>query len=336
MFTRINKRIKYSNDTLLLTSSNSNSNSNTQQSIETLNIEIDTNIINKRSSSSQQVYFKLCGKTRRLPKRGLGGILLSQILLIGGTIVHEILCYQMININNSDINVSSTAYIIFAIIGIITFLISQTTYFDTLSSIPGYQTSNRMSHEEYNKNPPQKVIKNVAFNLTYCTTCKLVRDIRTFHCNRCGMCIERHDHHCGFVSNCIGKDNLNKFFYFICATTLHSGFVSVISLYTFIKTVHTLFSSSHTTGNNTTGSSYALFSGVLALYIGCIFLSMLFMVIQHVFMFLHNETKNETIRHKYDNTVFNDGLSTNCREVFCNEESQFDPDEWKRSLNSIN
>jgi hypothetical protein len=149
------------------------------------------------------------------------------------------------------------------------------------------------------------------------------------------MCIERHDHHCGFVSNCIGKDNLNKFFYFICATTLHSGFVSAISLYTFIKTVHTLFSSSHNNGN-TTSSSYALFSGVLALYIGCIFLSMLFMVIQHVFMFLHNETKNETIRHKYDNTVFNDGLSTNCREVFCNEESQFDPDEWKRSLNSIN
>lgn len=328
MFTRINKRTKHSNDTLL---TSSNSNSNTQQSIETLNIELDTNIINKHSSSSQQVYFKLFHKTRRLPKRGLGGILLSQILFIGGTIAHEILCFQMTNINNPNINISPTSFIIFAIIGIITFLISQTTYFDTLSSLPGYQTSHRMSLEEYNKNPPQKVIKNVAFNLTYCTTCKLVRDIRTFHCNRCGMCIERHDHHCGFVSNCIGKDNLNKFFYFICATTLHSGFVSIISLYTFIKTVHTLFSSA-----NTTGSSYALFSGILALYIGCIFLSMLFMVFQHVFMFLHNETKNETIRHKYDNTVFNDGLSINCKEVFCNEESQFDPEEWKRSLNSIN
>ena len=328
MLTHNNKYTNHSNETLF-----TSSDSNQQLRMETLNVDIDRNIINKRSTSSKQIYFKLCGKTRRLPNiRGLGGILLSQLLFFGGTFSYELMCFLIIKANNPEINVSSTSYIVFVVIGLITFLIAQICYFDTLSSIPGYQTTNKMSYDEYNKNPPQKVIKNVAFNLTYCTTCKIVRDIRTFHCNHCGMCIERHDHHCGFVSNCIGKDNLNKFFYFICATSLHSGFVSIISLYTFIKTVHTLFSKQ--SSGNKTSLVYVILSGVLTLYIGCIFLSMLFMIIQHIFMFLHNETKNETIRHKYDNTVFNDGLSTNCREVFCNKESQFDPDEWKRSLNS--
>ena len=239
------------------------------------------------------------------------------------------MCFLIVKANEPQVNVSPTSYTVFAIIGLITFLTAEISYFDTLSSIPGYQTTNRMSVEEYNKNPPQRVIKNVAFNLTYCSTCKIVRDIRTFHCSHCNMCVERHDHHCGFVANCIGKDNLKRFFIFISATTLHCGVVTIVSLYTFIKTIGLSFNSH--SSDNEISSVYSVLSGVLTLYIGILFLSMLFMVIQHVFMFVHNETKNETIRHKYDNTVFNEGYSTNCREVFCNEETQFDPDEWKRS-----
>lgn len=66
-----------------------------------------------------------------------------------------------------------------------------------------------------------------------CTTCLVVRPLRSKHCSICKKCVEVMDHHCPFTGNCIGKKN-HRFFvgYLILLSfcgifVVHTGFLYV-------------------------------------------------------------------------------------------------------------
>lgn len=42
----------------------------------------------------------------------------------------------------------------------------------------------------------------------------------TYHCKRCDVCIRDYDHHCPWVSKCIGGSNLKRFYFFVCTISL--------------------------------------------------------------------------------------------------------------------
>ena len=72
-----------------------------------------------------------------------------------------------------------------------------------------------------------------------CPECKVIRTARSRHCAICNQCVERFDHHCPWVNNCVGINNHNGFLVFLLSIwvkiVFHSYF-DTISLVKFIVT----------------------------------------------------------------------------------------------------
>ncbi|XP_035264965.1 palmitoyltransferase ZDHHC9-like [Anguilla anguilla] len=167
--------------------------------------------------------------------------------------------------------------------------------------------------------PPPR-IRNVQINgqivkLKYCYTCKIFRPPRASHCSICDNCVDRFDHHCPWVGNCVGKRNYRYFYLFTLSLSLLTIYIFTFDIvHVVLRSVDSGFVS---TIRDTPGTVLEVLVCFFTLW------SVVGLTGFHTYLISLNQTTNEDIKgswsgkNRVQNPYSHRNFGKNCCEVLC-------------------
>lgn len=167
--------------------------------------------------------------------------------------------------------------------------------------------------------PPPR-IRNVQINgqivkLKYCYTCKIFRPPRASHCSICDNCVDRFDHHCPWVGNCVGKRNYRYFYLFTLSLSLLTIYIFTFDIvHVVLRSVDSGFVS---TIRDTPGTVLEVVVCFFTLW------SVVGLTGFHTYLISLNQTTNEDIKgswsgkNRVQNPYSHRNFGKNCCEVLC-------------------
>ena len=143
-----------------------------------------------------------------------------------------------------------------------------------------------------------------------CSTCNIIRPLRTAHCGTCDNCVLKLDHHCPWIGTCVGKRNYHYFFFFLIFLNLTQIFVGIFSI-VYIGTKIAYDVKYYKKHDMFKGKEIKIAFGnvVVEIWLICyISLSMIFttgLLLYHINIIKYDKTTREELKKLFLNPFFN-------------------------------
>ncbi|CAL9088498.1 unnamed protein product [Musa acuminata var. zebrina] len=154
-------------------------------------------------------------------------------------------------------------------------------------------------------------VEGVSVKIKYCKICKIYRPPRSCHCVVCDNCVDRFDHHCPWIGQCIGLRNSRYYLMFILSALVFFSYIFAFSWLrirrNWWKTRSGLF---RMLGDAPETFLLALFSFMAIWLLGGFF-------IFHAYLIAHNQTARENFKQSYAKTPnpYDKGILRNIKEA---------------------
>lgn len=154
------------------------------------------------------------------------------------------------------------------------------------------------------------IVNDIVVKVKYCDTCLLYRAPRASHCSICDNCVQRFDHHCPWVGQCIGIRNYRFFFLFISSSTFLCIYVFTFSLLNILTHNKDGVSLKKTMSREVLSVILLIYCFIAVWFVGGL-------TIFHLYLISTNQTTYENFRYRYDKkeNPHNKGILRNFKEV---------------------
>uniref|UniRef100_A0A0D3HHU8 S-acyltransferase n=1 Tax=Oryza barthii TaxID=65489 RepID=A0A0D3HHU8_9ORYZ len=155
-------------------------------------------------------------------------------------------------------------------------------------------------------------VNGFTVKVKFCETCLRYRPPRSSHCSICNNCVEKFDHHCPWVGQCIGLRNYRYFFLFVATSTFLCIIVFIFSW------VNVYYERGDDGGSIWKALRKETYSFVLIIYTFIVVWFVGGLTVFHLYLISTNQTTYENFRYHYNkkDNPYRKSVAANFVEVF--------------------